>query len=86
MKKISISYWVVFILATIALSKFFNAHKFLETGEDIQAFLNISISLLVLIMTLAFMAYKIYSEEKIKNNLKIRIPVFDWIFERRQKK
>ena len=79
MKKINLIRTIVFFVSVIALSKFFEAGR-LISSEMTLVHLNTSIlSGVVFILSLFFMGYWIYTEEKEKNNLKVTFGLYEWI-------
>ena len=82
MKKFNLIRLVVFFVAVIALSKFFEAGRLIA---ETQTFAHIGMSifsLLVFTIALLIMGYWIYEEEKGKNNLKHKFGFYEWINER----
>jgi ABC-type transport system involved in multi-copper enzyme maturation permease subunit len=73
-------YAFVFLVAVISLSEFFNAHKYISAGEGLKATLVICGSLSLFLLSLTFMAYRIYADEKKAHNLKSNFIFFDWLY------
>lgn len=78
-KGFSLSYIVVFVIAIISLSKFFNSYHYFETGNDLVGYIAAFASLAIFLLCMLFMSFRIYTEEKAKNNLKQRFFFFDWL-------
>ena len=72
--------FIIFFMSVIALSRFFEAGR-LISSEMSFAHLGISvISALVFLLTLFLMGYWVYSDEKEKNNLKIKFGLYEWLY------
>lgn len=78
--KFSISDTVVFIVAVISLSQFFNSAHYFESGTaDLQGILVAGSSAFIFVLCMTFMAYSVYKEEKKRGNLRKTFFFFDWI-------
>lgn len=75
----SITDIIVFVIAVIAITEFFCAAKLFQTGEDLRGFLTAGISGFIFLISMVFLAYSIYQEEKSKDNLRVSFFFFDWI-------
>jgi len=76
----------VFLIATIALAKFFEAGRLISAemtfehlGFSIFSFFIFSLSLLVL-------GYWVYVDEKEKNNLNHKFSLYEWFYKHRGQK
>lgn len=81
----SIVYWSVFILAVFAITEFFTGYKYFQAGNDTQGYLMNSLWLVVFVVAMFFLAYRIYSEEKAKNNIRASFAPFEMIYKWRSK-
>jgi len=73
-------YWIVFVIATIAITEFFTAYKYIQANDPVRAFWVITLSLLAFFVSVFFMTYKIYAEEKDKDNLRMRFALFEMVY------
>lgn len=80
-KSISYTYWFVFLVSLISLSQFFSTDELYAAGENLKATLVLIISSIVFAATLLYMTYKIYSEEKDKDNLRTSFAPYERIYE-----
>lgn len=78
-KKFSWSYAVAFIAATISITKFFGSYHYFQAGEELRAWIMITLYLGIFFFSMGFMAYRIYTEEKKKDNLRSSFFFFDWL-------
>jgi len=78
-KKFSYSYALVFLLATLSLSGFFNADTFFEQGRDLQGTLVSLSNFALFIGCIVYMAFRIYCEEKSAANLRSEFGPFEWL-------
>ena len=78
--KFSILYWLVFVVGIIALSQFFGAHNYFLAKQDSQGILVITLSVITFLGSMIFMTYKIYSEEKDKNNLRVSFTPYEKLY------
>lgn len=79
-KKINWFYWSAFVIATISITEFFTAYKFILANHTDQALLVIVLSLSVFVISLTFLAYQIYAGEKDQNNLRVSFKLFDFVY------
>ncbi len=82
MKNFSWTYASVFLLATFALSGFFNADEYFQSGDLGRGFFISALSFLLFILALIYMAYRIYAEEKQKSNLRVQWGIFEYLYAR----
>ncbi len=78
---ISIMYWFVFLVSVISLSQFFSTDELYAAGENYKATLVLIVSSIVFASTVFYMTYKIYSEEKDKDNLRTTFAPYEKIYE-----
>ena len=83
MKRISLPRIFVFIVSVIALSKFFEAGRFISSEMNFNHIGTSIFSLLVFTITLLAMGYWVYVEEKEKNNLKHTFGLYEWFYKRK---
>ena len=81
-KKFNLPFYIAFIVATIAITKFFTSNHYFKAGEDLLGYIVIAVSLIVLALSSLFMAFEIYSEEKEKNNLRVTWSLFEYLYKR----
>ena len=86
MKKFHPIRLVAFIVATVALSKFFEAGRMISSEMTFKHLSNSVFSLLVFIFALLILGYWIYADEKEKNNLKHKFGLFEWFYNFRSRK
>jgi uncharacterized membrane-anchored protein len=79
-QKFSLLYWLVFITGIIALSQFFGAHNYFLAKQDSEGILVIILSVITFFASMLFMTYKIYSEEKDKNNLRVSFTPYEKLY------
>lgn len=77
---------VVFIIATISLANFFEAGRIISAEKTFNHIPLSVFSLLIFLLALLVMGYWVYSEEKEKNNLRIKFGLYEWIYKRLGKK
>ena len=80
-KPISFTYWFVFLVSVISLSQFFSTDELYAAGENYKATLVLIVSSIVFASTVLYMTYKIYSEEKDKDNLRATFAPYEKIYE-----
>lgn len=71
---------LVFFIATIALAKFFEAGRLIANE---QTFVHVPVSLFsfsVLAISFFLLGYWIYTDEKEKNNLRIKFGPYEWLY------
>jgi hypothetical protein len=79
-QKFSVFYWLVFVTGIIALSQFFGAYNYFLSKQDFQGILVIILSVITFLASMIFMTYKIYSEEKDKNNLRVSFKPYEKLY------
>lgn len=75
-------FYAAFVIATIAVTKFFTSHKYFTAGDDLMAYSVIFVSIFFLFASCFYMAFEIYSEEKEKNNLRVSFTVFEFMYKK----
>lgn len=80
-KKLSLSYWFFFLLAIVSLTQFFGAHTYFAVNHDGEGFIVIGLSIFGFISSMIFMSYKIYAEEKLKDNLRVKFEPYEKLYE-----
>lgn len=85
-KSIDLIYWLVFALATYSITQFFGGYRYFQSQGLILGALINAAWILVFLFSMTFMAYKMYSEEKKRDNLRVSFLPFDltyqWLNER----
>ncbi len=85
MKKFNVARILMFCLCVYSLSVFFEAGR-LIAFERTFAYLGMSIaSGIVFALSLLFIGYWIYEEEKEKNNLRVKFGLYEWYYSKRSK-
>jgi len=74
------AYWTVFILAVYSITQFFGGYKYFKAGEELQGYLMNGLWILIFVSSMLFLTYKIYSEERAKNNIKESFAPFELIY------
>jgi amino acid permease len=80
-KPINISYWFVFALATYSITQFFGGYRYFQSQGFLVGSLINAAWILVFVISIVYLAYKIYSEEKQRNNLRVSFAPFDVIYQ-----
>ena len=73
----------IFLIATVALAKFFEAGRIVASE---QTFVHVPLAILsffAFIFSLLILGYWIYSEEKEKNNLRIKFGLYEWFYKKK---
>ena len=83
MKKFNLVRFIVFIVATISLAKFFEAGRLISSEMTFEHLSFSAVSLLTFTVSLLILGYWIYVDEKEKNNLKHKFGLYEWIYEKR---
>jgi hypothetical protein len=81
-KKLNFAFYFAFIVATVAITKFFTSYKYFNAGDRVTAYAVIALCAFALAGSLFFMAFEIYSEEKAKDNLRVSFAPFDSLYKR----
>ena len=81
-KKINILFYVNFVIATIAITEFFTSNKYFSAGDSEKGYLVLGVSFFAFALSLFFMAFQIYSEEKEKDNLRVSFAPFEVMYKR----
>lgn len=82
MKKLHPIRIIVFFISVLALARFFEAGRIIANEQTFTHMWTSLFSFLILVLTLFFMGYWIYIEEKEKNNLKIKFGLYEWIYKK----
>lgn len=77
--KFSLFYIAVLTIAIISLSKFFGAAQYFQVGEDWKGILQIAISVPAFVISMTYLAFRVYMEEKQNDNLRKNFFFFDWL-------
>ena len=83
MKKFNPIRLVVFFIAVVALSKFFEAGRLMAEERTFVHFGASVFSLIIFAFTLLIMGYWVYIEEKEKNNLRNKFGIYEWFYRKR---
>ena len=78
--KINYSFWICFIVSIISLSQFFGGHKYISQGNELGMKVFVPLSIVVFLLTLVYMAFIIYAEEKERENLSVKIDFFEFLY------
>ena len=74
---------LVFIVATVALAKFFEAGRLISTDMTFK-YLPLAIFFLFsFFFSLLILGYWVYVDEKEKNNLKHKFGLYEWVYRKR---
>lgn len=73
---------VIFFVSVYALSVFFEAGRLISSELNLAHVSTSLLSALVFLLTLFVMGYWVYSEEKQKNNLRIKFGLYEWFYNR----
>ena len=82
MKKFSLVRLFVFVVSTVSLAAFFEAGRKIASEQTFSHVIYSTGSLFIFLFSLLILGYWVYSEEKEKNNLKIKFGLYEWIHER----
>ncbi len=74
-------YWLVFAVATYSITQFFGGYRYFQAHGELMGYLINTAWLLVFVVSMFYMAYKIYSEEKQRDNLRMSFAPFDVIYQ-----
>ena len=83
MKKFNPIRLVVFFIAVVALSKFFETGRLIAEERTFVHFGASVFSLIIFAFTLLIMGYWVYAEEKEKNNLNHKFGIYEWFYRKR---
>lgn len=81
-KPINWGFYAAFVTATIAITKFFTSHRYFTEGNSAMGYTVVVTSLLIFAVSLFFMAFEIYAEEKAKDNLRVNFTLFDSMYKK----
>jgi hypothetical protein len=81
-RKMNWAFYGAFIVATVAVTKFFTSHKYFTLGDSTMGYIVVCVSVFFLIASCVFMAFDIYVEEKEKDNLQVNFPLFEYLYKR----
>jgi hypothetical protein len=79
-KKVNVTYWLVFAIATYSITQFFGGYRYFQSQGFLVGSLINAAWILVFVASMLYLAYKIYSEEKQRNNLRVSFAPFDVIY------
>ena len=85
MKKFNLIRLLVFCLSVYSLSVFFEAGRLIAFERTFEHFAMSVVSGIVFVLSLLFIGYWVYEEEKQKNNLKIKFGLYEWYYNKRSK-
>ncbi|MDD9898707.1 MAG: hypothetical protein OXU45_06885 [Candidatus Melainabacteria bacterium] len=71
------AYWIGFILATYSITQFFGGYRYFQSGSELEGYLMNTMWLLMFLASMIFMAYRIYSEERAKDNIRVEFAPFE---------
>ena len=83
MKNLKPSRLVIFIVAVLALAKFFEAGRLIASDPTLAHIGFSVISGFIFLYALLVMGYWIYEEEKEKNNLKTKFKLYEWVYSKK---
>ncbi len=75
-------YWLIFLVAVIALSETFGGHKYISSGDTLKALIMIPTTMMIFLFCIFYLTYQVYAEEKERDNLKASFLPFDFIYEK----
>lgn len=78
--KFSLLYCLVFLVGIVSLTQFFGAHSYFAVNRDSEGLLVVLLSIMGFSFSMIFMTYKIYAEEKAKNNLRVSFAPYDRLY------
>lgn len=70
---------LVFFIGTVALANFFEAGRLISSEMTFRYVASSIISLFVFIFALFILGFWVYSDEKEKNNLRIKFGMYEWL-------
>lgn len=80
MKKINITRILMFCISTYSLSVFFEAGRLLAFEKSFTHLGTSVVSGLVFLVSLLWIGFWVYKEEKEKDNLKVRFGLYEWFY------
>ncbi len=83
MKKFNLIRLLVFCLSVYSLSIFFEAGRLIAVERTFEHFTVSFISGFIFIFSLLLIGFWVYSEEKEKNNLKVKFGLYEWFYNKR---
>ncbi len=81
-KKINWIFYISFVVATISITKFFTSHRYFSQGNEFMGYSVVVISLTAFMVSLFFLAFEIYADEKKNNNLRVSFAPFEAMYKR----
>ncbi len=78
-KKINLSYWLLFFVAIVSLSRFFGGHEALNSSNAVFI---IGSSLFIFLTSIFLLAFIIYAEEKDANNLRSNFGPYEFLYKK----
>ena len=85
MKKINLLRILVFCVSVYSLSVFFEAGRLIAYEKTLTHLGTSIFSGLVFVLSLLVIGFWVYSEEKQKNNLKIKFGLYEWFYNKRRR-
>ncbi len=76
------SFWLAFVVATIAITEFFTSYRFFKEQNEILGYVWIAASIVILALALFVCAFEVYADEKEKDNLRVSYKPFDFIYKK----
>jgi hypothetical protein len=73
---------VIFVVATVALANFFEAGRLISSEMTFRHVSTSVLSLLLFIFALFVLGYWVYSDEKGKNNLRVKFGMYEWLYKK----
>lgn len=73
----------VFVIATVALAKFFEAGRLIADEKTFTHITHSIFSFLIFVFALLVLGYWVYKEEKEKNNIKHTFGLYEWFYKLR---
>jgi FtsH-binding integral membrane protein len=73
-------FWVMLILGIVSLSQFFAAPKYVSSTGILLSILISILSIAFFSLIMIYMTFRVYAQEKEKNNLKVEIKMYEWMY------
>lgn len=73
---------IIFLIATIGLANFFEAGRLISSEMTFMHIGSSIISLFIFVSALFILGFWVYSDEKEKNNLRIKFGMYEWLYNR----
>lgn len=71
------AYWIGFILATYSITQFFGGYRYFQSGNEVQGYFMNALWLVLFLASMVFLAYRIYSEERARDNIRMPFAPFE---------